>query len=379
MMKARVVRNLNIRTGVPELHPYNLLRERYYRSGDIIDVATTVIGQAYKGNNVWYQLEDGCYVWSGGVEEGVTTKQLLSTTGGNVKISFKWFKDLNIETIWETFKEKGENATVAILDTGLDIDNPDLGPSINDNDKKVIIDYPGSQKYNSIEDLQGHGTRCASIVGGRNLFQHNVGIAPECRLLIGKISCKKELRDPNYILSGIEWSLDKGAEVISISYGIQFSTDLQKKSFQEKIRAIIKNKKVLIFASAGNNNNQNTNEHSFGENFPASFPECISVGASDNGKFSPITLQSDQTIIHAPGINIESYGLDSILSPESGTSFSTPIVAGITALGISYYKKINHDSWDPKQIVDALYKSSSTITGNKKLIEPLQFLNILRK
>lgn len=367
-MEARVIKNLNIRTRVPEKRLNNLILERFYRPGDIITISDTVIGEDHKGNNVWYRLKDGCFVWSGGVETGMETKPLLSPISTRDKISFNWFKQLNIETVWETFQEKGDRATVAVLDTGLDFTNPDLRYS----SKKLILNYPASSTCNTTSDLDGHGTRCASIIGGRNLFQHNVGIAPECNLLIGKISCKQEIRDTNSILEGIKWSLDNGAEIISISYGIKFSSDSQKDIFHEKLKEIITDKKVLIFSSAGN-----TKKPAFGERYPASFPECISVGASDNKTLSTLTLQSDQTLIHAPGINIESYSLNSKLSSESGTSYSTPIVAGITALAISYSKKINND-WNPDQIIDALYKSGLALSENKKDIQPLQFLNYIK-
>lgn len=367
-MKARVIKNLNIRTRVPEKLLNNLILEHFYRPGDIITISDTVIGEDHKGNNVWYRLEDGCFVWSGGVETSVPTKQLLFPADTKDKISFNWFKELNIETIWNTFQEKGDRATVAVLDTGLDLTNLDLKSTA----KTPILSYPDTPACNTIDDQDGHGTRCASIIGGKNLRQYNIGIAPECNLLIGKISCERELTDPNYILDGIKWSIDNGAEIISISYGIEFSTDSQKDTFHNKLKAILSNKKVIIFASAGN-----TIEPSSGERYPASFPECISVGASDNGKLSSITLRSDQTIIHAPGINIESYSLESKLSTESGTSYSTPILAGITALAISYSKKINNN-WDPDQIIESLYKSGITLTENKKLIQPLQFLNSIK-
>ena len=64
-MKARVIKYLNIRSGLPEVLPDN--NPGFFSPGDVIDITGKVIGQPVKGNNVWYKLDDGGFVWSGGI------------------------------------------------------------------------------------------------------------------------------------------------------------------------------------------------------------------------------------------------------------------------------------------------------------------------
>jgi subtilisin family serine protease len=362
-MKVVVTKNLNIRVGAPSVnaHCYN-----YLTQGTTIEVEDKPVrGDFYDGINLWYKGLDDSYYWSGGITSSST---LIPTEN---KQSFNWFIELGIETIWKTYNEQGENVSVAVLDTGYNILNADLFPAIKD--QEVIINYPDAPVCNNINDLDGHGTRCLSIIGARNLYQYNIGIAPKCQLLVGKISCEMELRDPNSILEGIKWAIENGADVISISFGFLFDNLNQQSDFQTKLKTIIEEKSVLIFASAGNNL---SHDPAFGENYPASFPEVISVGATNNGVFDNMTLKSIFTIIHAPGINIESYDLTNKPTPESGTSYSTPIVAAITALAISYCRRVK-GNWKPNDILNKLYKTATPLFDNRKLISPLEFFKQL--
>jgi subtilisin family serine protease len=365
-MKVIVTKNLNVRVGAPSVNApcYN-----YLAPGSTIEVDEKLIeGDIYDGNNLWYKGLDGSFYWSGGVN---TFSPLLVTEN---KESFSWFEELGIETIWDTYNERGENVCIAVLDTGYNITNTDLLPAIPSQNQKVIINYKDAAACNTINDLKGHGTRCLSIVGARNFHQYNIGIAPKCKLLIGKISCKLEMLDRNSVLDGIKWAIDSGAEIISISFGFLFENENQQADFHARLQEIIKDHKVLIFASSGNNLGDVPR---FEEYYPASFPECISVGATDHGVFNNITVRSNCTIIHAPGINIESYSLTNVPTPDSGTSFSTPITAGVTALAVSYCKKKNNNDWNPNEIMSTLKSTASPLFDNRKLIQPLDFFSQL--
>ena len=84
---------------------------------------------------------------------------------------------LGIPTVWA--KTQGKGVTVAILDTGCDLDHPDLVDAIVDK-----ADFTSSR---SVDDEDGHGTHCAGIVGARKNNGGFVGVAPKCDLLIGKV------------------------------------------------------------------------------------------------------------------------------------------------------------------------------------------------
>ena len=77
-MKARVTKYLNIRSGSPEVLPGN--NPGFFSPGEVIEITEKIIGQNVKGNNVWYKLDDGGFVWSGGivsVQENVLPKIIM--------------------------------------------------------------------------------------------------------------------------------------------------------------------------------------------------------------------------------------------------------------------------------------------------------------
>lgn len=66
-MKATVLVPLNIRTGKPEILPNNNIGDRYFEKGEFIEIDKITIGENYKDHSTWYKLNDGGFVWSGGV------------------------------------------------------------------------------------------------------------------------------------------------------------------------------------------------------------------------------------------------------------------------------------------------------------------------
>lgn len=349
-------------------------------------------GQSWKGINEWYfkinDKREKQYYWGGGIKESISNgifaqplKDLEQETG--VKKSFSWFQNLEIENIWSTYNEYGENVTVAVLDTGYNIINEDISPAvigagIHDGLLFKELDDVRSEELN---DTVGHGTFCASVIAARNIAEYNIGIAPKCKLLIGKISNGLGLKPTGLetIINGIDWAIKKGAEIISISFG-KYANEMPGdekylRDMQEKLDGIIQGKKVLIFASIGNNNTTGFVER---ERYPASLTGCISVGATDNGVLSKITELSSKTIIHAQGIDVESYY--SAMTPEkhSGTSMAVPIVAAVSALTVSYLKRKNI-FWEPTNVLEKIYTTGKPIPGTigKKEIDPINLFKQL--
>lgn len=317
MMKARVVRNLNVRTGVPGLHPYNLLRERYYRPGDIIDITTTVIGEAYKGNNVWYQLEDGCYVWSGGVEK-VSQKTLL---GATKQITFSAEKllwpitDYGIHELWQF--GAGEGVTVAVLDTGINREHPELKESI-------LGGFNFFDESTDYSDWDGHGTHCAGIIAAKGIYDV-IGVAPKCKLLVGKICrFRADGIDENVLVKALEWVKGK-ADIISISGGKPEDVPAIRKIVSE-INAL----DIPIVAAIGNaaDSVRQTGD------YPAIYETVISVGAIDSNKYLlATTIKDPRLTIAAPGRDIKSTDIvENQYKVRSGTSMATPFVTGVIAI-----------------------------------------------
>jgi subtilisin family serine protease len=108
----------------------------------------------------------------------------------------------------------GEGVTVAILDTGIDRQHPAFaGVDI------VEKDFTGSGDG----DRQGHGTHCAGTVFGRDVDGKRIGIARGVnRALIGKVLGDQGGGNSNMIFEGIQWAIQQGAQVISMSLGFDF-------------------------------------------------------------------------------------------------------------------------------------------------------------
>lgn len=281
----------------------------------------------------WHLDGDGYYHWDGGVKPRQVATKTLELTG---KQTFQWFDDLNIAEIWNKYNEKGSLVTIAVLDTGFTKENLDVEKGVVE--QGVIIDldnYSEEQLVIDDKSIIGHGTRCASLIGSRNELKSIIGIAPECKLIIGKISINREVRKFEYILNGIQWAINNGADIISISYAVELSQE-EADRHNIKFEKLLQNNSILIFAAAGNSDGTVMS----GERYPASFANCISVGATDKNKvISNFTISSTKTILHAQGTDIESYGKNSFPDPQSGTSYSTPIVAAIAGLAVSYSKR----------------------------------------
>jgi hypothetical protein len=349
-------RYLNVRVGHPSV---NADCFQYIAPGSELDVD----GQLYKGDviegiDTWLKDGAGNYYWSGGVSHD--------------QITFGWFSRLNLRKVWDTFHERGDLAKVAILDTGYSLTNTEIAGKIKATN--VIIDKAGYPDVDSFviddESNEGHGTRATSLVGALNNRNWIVGVAPACQLIAGKISIDEELVDFNYIMKGIKWAIEQGADIISISFAAGRLTTEQVKSFNAQVSQLVENKNVLIFAAAGNSSLQTI----VAERYPASFDDCASVGAVDAAGNIKATILSDRTVIHAPGEAIECFDLQNQPTPISGTSFSTPIVAGIAALAVSFLKKKNHsNNWDKKKLLEAIYSTGDKIGGNdkKRIINPL--------
>ena len=384
-MKVTVKKFLSVRAGKPSVNAPCYLK---LAPGSEVEVD----GELYKGDNfegidTWMKDQAGNYYWSGAVIKDDALqpdKESSPILPSGKNGPFNLFDQLEVETVWNRFEEYGENVTVAILDSGYDTSNSDLFPGVSGG--KAFHVSPPVQitdvRSPMIHDTFGHGTFCASIIGARNLGKYKIGIAPKSRLLIGKLRTSGGLdayTGLDLILSGIDWAINSGAEIISVSYG-KFAFELPGAGnylveMQKKFASVIKNKKVLVFSLAGNNPPDVVLTR---ENYPASFDGYVSVGASENDRLSKVTSLSDKTVIHARGVDVESYSLAGTIEKGTGTSYSTPIVAGIGALAVSYLKRKRGD-WSPEMLLKKMYDTGIPLDGNnnKKNISLVNLFNNL--
>lgn len=212
----------------------------------------------------------------------------------------------------------GEGVRVAVLDTGVDPDHPDLEAAI-----VASEDFTGD----GIEDINGHGTHCAGIVGARLDGEGFVGIAPRCELIIGKVLGNNGSGSFRGIAEGVDWAVDQGAHIISMSLGGPVSSPLLYRSIATALA-----RGVHIICAAGNSGNLFRN--SIG--FPGQYGGVITVASHDRyGNPSGFSSRGGELDFMAPGSDIWSTYKDGGYAELSGTSMATPYVAGVSALILS--------------------------------------------
>jgi subtilisin family serine protease len=227
----------------------------------------------------------------------------------------------NIPDHWK--RTRGQGVKVAVLDTGIDEAHPDLIEALDD-----ARDFTRS-RFGPI-DRHGHGTHTAGTIAARQNTVGVVGVAPECRLIIGKVLGDSGAGPTSAVAAGIDWACDAGADIISMSLG---SAQPERELLAAVERAASKGK--FIIAAAGNDGRDNS------VNFPARWRDTIAVAAVNrNGTLTRFSSRGPEVDIAAPGEEILSTWLHGGYAKLSGTSMATPFVAGVVALAVSLHRSI---------------------------------------
>ena len=213
----------------------------------------------------------------------------------------------------------GAGVKVAVLDTGLDLTHPDFDGRVETVNTRGFV--PGVQ---GVQDDNGHGTHCSGIAAGP-LLPHGGGAR------FGK----HESGTDDHILDGIDWAVDQGARVISMSLGSPRDENAAYSKAYETIAASVAQDGTLIVGAAGNDSERNSFRRPV--NNPAACPSILAVAALDrfNGitPFSAATLDTiGQVDIGAPGDGVVSTWLGGKYRASSGTSMAAPHVVGVAAL-----------------------------------------------
>jgi subtilisin family serine protease len=210
----------------------------------------------------------------------------------------------------------GSGIKMAILDTGIQLDHPDLKTNI-----KGGINIINSQK--SPADDNGHGTHVAGIIGALDNDIGVVGVAPDVQLYAVKVLNKQGSGYVSDIISGLTWCIDNGIDVVNMSFGS--STDV--KAFREAVKAA-HNAGMVLVAAAGNSGPKMDTV-----SYPAKYVEVIAVSATDSeDSIASFSSRGSEIELAAPGVTIKSTYTGSSYKVFSGTSMAAPHVAGVAAL-----------------------------------------------
>lgn len=240
------------------------------------------------------------------------------------------FHAMAIPPMWA--EGNGENAVVAVLDTGIDFKHADL--------QKAVIDgmnFTGGI-HSDYMDRHGHGTHVAGIIGARENGFAGIGVSPKCSLVACKVLGDNGSGDTDGIVEAIDWCIawkkdGKRIHVINMSLG----SSRYEKSFHDAVkRAVSAGIAVVCAMGNGGDGNSGTDEISY----PAYFPEVIAVGATDNfRKITNFSNTNKEVDVCAPGSYIYST-IPGGWTSLSGTSMACPHVAGFIANQIdAIYKK----------------------------------------
>jgi len=265
----------------------------------------------------------------------------------------------------DTTPYDGGGVSVAVLDTGID--------SAHEAFRRITIEHDDAFDFTrsrvgveAVADVDGHGTHVAGTIFGDAVGGHRIGVAPGVgRVLVGKIIGRAGGSTLD-VCKGVMWALQRGADVISMSVGIDFSRYHESlrdvgvpsgvalsralEAYRSNIRLFDRlgvlagemarwGQGAILLAAAGNESRRDLDATFTVAKVPPSaadgFLSIGAVGTADgnpDGPFSVAAFSNTVCDVVGPGVDILSAWPSGGLRTCSGTSMATPHVAGVVAL-----------------------------------------------
>jgi len=219
---------------------------------------------------------------------------------------------------------KGTGVKVAVIDTGIDYNHPDLS-----------LNYRGGydfyNKDNDPMDDHGHGTHVAGTIAALDNGIGVVGVAPEAELYALKVMNSSGSGSYSAVIAALEWCVENGIQVTNSSFGSSSDAGISVKNAFDN--AYYKHG-IINISSAGNSGNRSGT----GDNitYPARYDSVIAVAATDQlDRRTSFSSTGPDLEIAAPGMSIYSTLMGGGYGLKSGTSMASPHVAGTAALMIA--------------------------------------------
>ncbi|CAL9623490.1 hypothetical protein SUDANB145_05892 [Streptomyces sp. enrichment culture] len=245
----------------------------------------------------------------------------------------QWSLDaLHLDEVWRT--TKGAGVTVAVLDTGVEADHPDLAGNV-----LTGADLVGFGAEDGDRAWARHGTAMAGIIAGHGHGTGNgdgvMGVAPEAKVLPVRViledgdpaRAKARKSRGGALAEGIRWAADHGADVINLSLGDDSSSAHPEPAEDEAIQYALK-KNVVVVASAGNGGEKG--DHI---SYPAAYPGVIAATAVDRyGTRASFSTRRWYATVAAPGVDVIIADPDHQYYEGWGTSAAAAFVSGSVAL-----------------------------------------------
>lgn len=248
----------------------------------------------------------------------------------------------------------GADVVVSVLDTGIDASH-DAFAGVD----LIERDFSGSGNG----DRQGHGTHCAGTIFGRDVEGTRIGVAPGVsKALIGKVLGDDGSGSSEMIFQGINWAVEQGANIISMSLGFDFpglvklltgqgwptelATSYALEAYRGNLRvfdalmSLVRAREAfgagtVLVAAAGNESKRNQDPNfEIAASLPAAAEGVVSVGAlgQDGSRLNVASFSNTFPVVSAPGVGVLSARVGGGLRTLNGTSMACPHVAGVAAL-----------------------------------------------
>ncbi|MBR2621934.1 MAG: leucine-rich repeat protein [Clostridia bacterium] len=270
--------------------------------------------------------------------EGVNSERLpmrpqYTVTDGSYELQ-TYLDYLNMRNLWSY--TRGNDITVAIIDTGIDTDHPEFAGRIseysyNASEDKIVKDYKtknGSYDWSLIEDEQGHGTSVAGVIGASMDSGEIVGIAPQVTLLVIKAECDEygNFKRTSDLVFGLYYAIERDVNVVNMSFG-GYGLNPYAEAAQLAVDS-----DIICVAAAGNDATADLC-------YPAADENVFGIGAlaADSWELADYSNYGENVDFVAPGTTFTTK-MGGGYATTNGTSLACPTAVGVIALYLSENK-----------------------------------------
>ncbi|NUS10632.1 MAG: type VII secretion-associated serine protease mycosin [Streptomyces sp.] len=256
-----------------------------------------------------------------------------------------------LDQLWQNTRGKG--VTVAVIDSGVDVRNPQLASAVDVSRSADLVD-PGGR---GTDDPVGHGTEVAGIIAARpSPATGFVGLAPQATVISIRQAGEDGTGTIPRLIAALQRAVGAGAAVVNISQDVSSGTPALRAAVAAAVRA-----DVVVVAAAGNGGADGASRTTY----PGGYPGVLAVGASDrNNERAPFSQAGDFVGVAAPGVDMLSTVPGGGQCVDNGTSFATPYVAGVAAL-----IRAEHPTWKAPEVIAQIEQTATrTSPGHNSLV-----------